>query len=284
MFIAEAGALGFAEQFCADLFEWLPGQLMPECYDALHLPQKPGINPGQLMDLADRHAALQRRKQPVNAVGFRLTEFFPQQPLADFRRRVPRRMGLQGTDSLLQCLLERSADGHHFADRLHLRTKQRIRTREFLELPFRNLHDHVVDRRLEARRGFPGDVVRNFVQRQADGQFGSDLGDGKTGGLAGQCRAARNAGIHFDHHHAPGLRLHSELDVRASRLHAHLADDGRGCVAHALIFLVGQCLGRCDGDRIASVDAHRVQVFDRAHHHEVVPVVAHDLQLVLFPT
>ena len=45
---------------------------------------------------------------------------------------------------------------------------------------------------------------------------------------------------------------------------------------------VGERLGR-DRDRVAGVDAHRVEVLDRADDHAVVGAVAHDLELVLLP-
>ena len=59
-----------------------------------------------------------------------------------------------------------------------------------------------------------------------------------------------------------------------------IAIDG---VAHPLVFLVGQRLRRRDRDRVAGVDAHRVEVLDRADDDEVVRLVAHDLQLELLP-
>ena len=40
---------------------------------------------------------------------------------------------------------------------------------------------------------------------------------------------------------------------------------------------------RGDGDRVAGVDAHRVEVLDGAHDDAVADAVAHDLHLVLFP-
>ena len=40
---------------------------------------------------------------------------------------------------------------------------------------------------------------------------------------------------------------------------------------------------RRDGDRVAGVHAHRVEVLDRADDHDVVGGVAHHLQLVLLP-
>ena len=81
----------------------------------------------------------------------------------------------------------------------------------------------------------------------------------------------------------PVVRVDGELDVRAAGLDADLADDRHGGVAHPLVFLVGQRLGRGDGDRVAGVDAHRVEVLDRADDDDVVGPVAHHLQLELLP-
>ena len=54
-------------------------------------------------------------------------------------------------------------------------------------------------------------------------------------------------------------------------------------VAHALVLAVGEGLSRRDGDRVAGVHAHRVDVLDRADDHGVVGAVAHDLELELLP-
>jgi hypothetical protein len=54
-------------------------------------------------------------------------------------------------------------------------------------------------------------------------------------------------------------------------------------VAHDLIFLVGQRQRRRDGDRIAGMHAHRIDVLDRADDDAVVRLVAHDLHLVFLP-
>ena len=81
----------------------------------------------------------------------------------------------------------------------------------------------------------------------------------------------------------PVLRIDRELDVRPAGLDADLAEDGERGVAHPLIFLVRKRLRRGDGDAVAGVDAHRVEVLDRADDHGVVRAVAHHLHLVLFP-
>ena len=53
--------------------------------------------------------------------------------------------------------------------------------------------------------------------------------------------------------------------------------------AHALIFLVGQRQRGRDGDGIAGVHAHRIDVLDGADDDGVVGAVAHDLHLEFLP-
>ena len=54
-------------------------------------------------------------------------------------------------------------------------------------------------------------------------------------------------------------------------------------VAHHLIFAVGQRLRGGDGDGIAGVDAHGVEVFDGAHDDGVVRLIAHHFELEFLP-
>jgi hypothetical protein len=68
----------------------------------------------------------------------------------------------------------------------------------------------------------------------------------------------------------PSAGIDRELNVRAARLDADAADDAAAHVPHPLVFLVGERQRRRDRDRIASVDAHRIDVLDRADDDEVV--------------
>ena len=61
------------------------------------------------------------------------------------------------------------------------------------------------------------------------------------------------------------------------------ADHRQRLVAELLIERVGERLLRRDGDAVAGVDAHRVDVLDRADDHDVVVAVAHHLELELAP-
>ena len=123
----------------------------------------------------------------------------------------------------------------------------------------------------------------NFVQGHAERELCGNLGDGETRGLAGKRGTPRNARVHLDHDHAAGGGIDGELNIRAARFDAHGADNGGGRVAHALVFLVGERLRGGDGDRIAGVNAHGIEIFNRADDDEIVAAVAHHFELVFLP-
>ena len=195
----------------------------------------------------------------------------PQRPISSERRHFCR------------TFLERAADGHRFAHAFHLRGERGIGLRKFLEGEARDLGDDVIDGRLEAGRGFARDVVPDFVEQIADGEFGGDFRDGKSGGLGRQRGTAADARVHLDDDHAAVVRVDAELDVRAAGLDADGADDGEAGVAHDLVFLVRERLDRRDGDGVAGVHAHGIEVLDGADDDAVVGLVAHHFHFVFLP-
>ena len=192
-------------------------------------------------------------------------------------------LDLEAAQRFLQRFLEGAPDRHRFADAFHLRRQGRVRFRKFFESETRNLDHAVVDCRLEAGRRFAGDVVRDFVQRVANREFGRDLGDRESGRLGGERARARDARIHLDHDHPPVVGIDRELDVRSAGLDADLANDRERGVAHRLVFPVGKGLGGRDGDRIAGMHAHRIEILDRADDDAVVGPIAHHLHLEFLP-
>ena len=190
---------------------------------------------------------------------------------------------LHGTQALLQGFLEGAADAHGLAHALHGGGQLVLGAGEFFKGEARDLDHAVVDGRLETGRGLAGDVVAQFVQGIADGQLGGQLGDGETGGLGGQGRGTRHARVHLDDHHLAIVGIDAELHVAAAGLHADLAHDGEGSVAHHLVLGVGQGLGRGHGDGVTGVHAHGVHVLDGADDDAVVILVTHDFHLELFP-
>ena len=192
--------------------------------------------------------------------------------------------GFQRAQRLLQAFGEGAADRHRLADRFHRRGQHRLGAGKFLEGKARNFGDDVIDGRLErCRRGAAGDVVGDFVERVADRELGRDFGDRKAGRLRGQRRRARHARIHFDDDQPAIGRIDRELHIGAAGLDADLAQHRDRGVAHDLIFLVGQRQRRRDGDGIAGMHAHRIDVLDRADDDAIVVLVAHHLHLELFP-
>src|SRR3546814_4084249 len=93
----------------------------------------------------------------------------------------------------------------------------------------------------------------------------------------------RHARVHFDHDQAAVRRIDRELDVRPAGFDPDLAQHRDAGVAHDLIFLVGQRQRGGDGDAVAGMHAHRIDIFDRADDAAIVLAVAHHLPLIFFP-
>ena len=208
---------------------------------------------------------------------------FGQEPMIVAIQPQPEALYLHGPDRLLQALLECSADAHRLADRFHLGRKGLVGFGELLEGPARHLGDDVVDRRLKARAGRARDIVPQLVQRVPHRELGRDAGDGEPRGLGRQGGAARHARIHLDDDHLAVARVDGKLDVGAARIDADRSHDGDRRVSHSLVFLVRQRLDWGHGDRVARMDAHRVDILDAADNHTVVLAVANDFQLELLP-
>ena len=113
----------------------------------------------------------------------------------------------------------------------------------FCKSETRYFRDHVVDRWLERRRHrTAGDVVPEFVQRITHREFGSHLGNRKSGRFRSQRGGTGHSRIHFDDQHAAILWINRKLNVGAASFHPDLAQYRDRCVAHDLIFLVGKRL------------------------------------------
>ena len=245
------------------------------------LVEEPRIDRGSLADLFCVGTAPERLENQVEAIrrrGYQAIEEIVG-VLGDLGRRIQ----LAGAHRLCHRLAEGAADGHHFANRFHVGGEAALGARELLEREPGHLRDHVVDRRLERGRGRLRDVVGDLLERVTHRELGGDLGDRKAGRLRGERRRARDPRIHLDHYDLTRRRVDRELDVRAARLHADRPDHTQCLVPKLLVEPIGERLGRRDGDAVSGMDAHRIDILDRADHHDVVVVIAHHLQLELAP-
>ena len=285
---AGEGDLAVGETEALGVLEVERGEVHALVGDLLEVVEEPRVDVRRFKDLVDGPAVHEGGLEPEDPLGIRHGELGFDLLAGDavevllVEAEAPA-AGFQRAQGFLHRLLEGAADRHRLADRLHRGREYGVRRRKLLEGEARDLGDNVVDGRLEGCRGLAGDVVREFAQRVADGQLGGDLGDREAGGLRGEGGRTRDARVHLDHDHPAVFRVDGELDVRAAGLDADLPDHGERSVAHDLVFAVGERLDRCDGDRVAGVDAHRVDVFDRTDDHAVVGAVAHDLHFEFLP-
>src|SRR5690606_24446658 len=288
--VAEALALQRAQPLGLQRVEAFRGDGLLRLDEILDLREEPRIDLRELMDLVERHAETERVRDVPEPVGARHAELALELGpfLLGLRRAHHRRESvdadLEAAQRLLQRLLERPPDRHDLADRFHLRGQAIVRLRKLLEREARYLRDDVIDRRLEARGREPArDLVAQLVEGVADRELRRDFRDRESGRLRRERGRARHARIHLDDDEPPVLGVDRELHVRAAGVDADLAQHGDRRVAHALILLVGQRLGGRDGDRVARLDAHRVEVLDGADDDAVVVPNATSLHLALMP-
>ena len=277
--VAEAVALHAPQELRREALRL--ADLLLELDDVGQLAEEERRDAGELVHLVHAQLVAERLQHELVALGRGDGQRLAQ--VLRLRRQVGRRVELARAHGLLERLLEGASDGHGLPHALHVRGELAVGHRELLERPARHLDHHVVERGLEAGRRLARDVVVDLVQGVADGQAGGDLGDREAGGLGGERRAARDARVHLDDHDLAGLGVDGELDVAAPGVDADLADDRHGGVAQLLVLGVGEGQRRRDGDAVAGVDSHGVDVLDGADDDHVVRVVAHDLELELVP-
>src|SRR5208283_2302176 len=185
MFVASTDAFYVAEQVLGGGFDGDSGGAAIDLNDFFNLLNEPGIDLGQIANLASRQAAFESGENPINTVRTGRGQFLAQERVRCFRGRAPGSAGFKGANSLLQCFLEGTADGHDFADGFHLGAEGAVCAGKFFELPLGNLDHNVVDGGFEGSRSFLRNVVGYFVEGHADGKARGDFGDGKAGGFAG---------------------------------------------------------------------------------------------------
>ena len=287
--VREALALEAQHQRLVDVGQAQGLDLLFFLDQVFHLHQEPVIDTGQGVDFVAAHARTQGVSHVPDALGTRNGQLALEDGGSLWAGQVD--LGIQAantdfqaTQGFLQRLLEGTADGHDFTHGFHLGGQAGVSFREFLEGEARQLGHYVVDRRLEGRRGATtGNVVLQLVEGVADSQLGGDLGDREAGSLGSQGRGTRYPRVHLDHDHAASVRADTELHVGTTGLDADFTQHRQRGVAHDLVFLVGQGLGRSDGDRVAGVHAHRIEVLDGADDDAVVLLVTDHLHLVFLP-
>src|SRR5580698_3205968 len=180
--VGEAHTLGFAKHRGRDRFHRMLFQLKLHVVNFFELIEKPRVNRCHLRDLFDGETLAKRVLDISQTLGMRRDQALCKN--LGFNLLGANTFAcIERANSFLKCFFKRAADGHHFADRLHLRSQRFVGAGKFFELPLRNLDDYVIERGLEAGWSLARDVVRNLVERVANGEFGRNFCNRKTGCL-----------------------------------------------------------------------------------------------------
>mmetsp|Transcript_53712 Transcript_53712/g.150040 ORF Transcript_53712/g.150040 Transcript_53712/m.150040 type:complete len:338 (-) Transcript_53712:1913-2926(-) len=293
--VREAAAFGLQEQLraCSEAGEVGGLQRVLDSVDVQQLRKEPAVDPRQGVDLLHAHAEFEglrnrphaRRRRPHQ---LRLDEVRGALLAAVCELQVEA-LGVEAlaglvdhAQSLLDGLLERAPDGHHFSHALHAAADLRVHRREFAQVPAGNLRDDVVEARLEAGSGAPCDAVAQIHQVAAQGQLRSDVRKRVPGRLRRQRAAPRQARVDLDDAELLAVRVHCVLDV-AFPHHAQMAHHLQGTLPQPEVLRIRERLRGGDDDRVSRVDAHRVEILHVAHRDAVVVRVPHHLVLELLP-
>ena len=159
------------------------------------LSEKPRIDCCQFVQLGSVHAELHRTlhlkdafwcwlaKRGAQRLWRAIGETIIHQSFSD---RPSGTTGFERAQRLLECFLERAADGHRLANGFHLRGESGIGGRELLERKAWTLDDHVIEHGLEAGRGGARNIVWHFIKREPDGELCSDARDRKPRSFRGK--------------------------------------------------------------------------------------------------
>ena len=244
--------------------------------------EEPGIDPRQDVNFLRAHPLRKGLRDGEHPERRWHAERLPHVAFGEEVRIQPGRADVQHPHRLLDDLWERAADGHHLAHALHLAADASGHSSELAQVPARELADDIVERGLEKGRGLLSDPIRDLGQREAQRQLGGHVGERVAGCLAGQGAGAGKAGVDLDHPVVGACWIERILDVALAD-DAQVPDNVDGESAEELVLLVVQGLSRRDDDRLAGVNAHRVEVLHVADGDAVVLLIADDLVLDLLP-
>ena len=266
--------------------EFFPAVFLFELHEVAQLAQEPAVDLRHVENFVDRDPRMQSGVYREQALVGHLADFDIELLFAHRRKfgMIERReRNFRAAHCFHDRLLERSADRHDFARRLHARTERSARVKEFIEGPFGKLDYNVVDGRLETGVRFARDVVLDFIERVTECDLGRNLGNGITRCLTCKRRRARNAGVDFDDRIFETVGMQRELAVTAA-LDAEFGDDIERSRAQHLIFFIRKRDGGRDDDGIARVDPDGVEVFHRADGEHVACAVAQYFEFDFLPS
>ncbi|KAI3479544.1 hypothetical protein L1887_58356 [Cichorium endivia] len=252
-------------------------------HDAHQLAEEPAVDVAHLVDLVDRvalgHGVGDGEHALVRGVDELLVDLVVGDDVVRAETVV---LVVDGSDGLLDRLLEGATDAHDLADTLHGRPELAADADKLAQIPSGELGDDVVERRLEAGAGLARDAVADLVEGDVETELGSDEGKRVSGGLGGKRRGSRETGVDLDDAVLALVRVERILDVALTD-DTEMTDDVDGGGSEHVVIVVAERLRGGNDDRVTRVDTERVKVLHVADSDAVVAAITHDLVLDLLP-
>ena len=258
--IAESAAFDFKQQLVGQSLKRVVfHQLMLQIDDVAQFFEEPNVDFREFLDALDAVALFQSLRNGENAqVGgvFQCVVEVVEMGVVVAHETVQTLPNHSQT--FLNHLLERAANRHDFADRLHTRTDEARNACEFRQVPTRNLANHIVERgRNVGRRG--RSHLADLVERVAQRDLRGDEGERIARGLRCQRTGTRQSGVDFDDAIVVGHGVEGELDVALAH-DVEMAHAFDGNVLQHFHLLFRQRTRRRNHNRLARVDAERIEI------------------------
>ena len=238
--VREAHALGLAQHLGRKALQSVVSfQRLLHVHDVLQLADEPWVYLGQLIDALYRVALFQGlchgEDAQVRGVRQLVVQLVEMHMVVAHKAVHPLAYHAQ---ALLDDFLERTADGHDFAHRLHAGTDVARHALELRQVPARYLADEVVQRRSHVSRVRRSHLA-NLVEGVAQGNLGGHESQRVAGGLGSQGRRTAQAGVHLDDAVVVRLGVKGILNVALAH-DAQMPDAGLGQVLQHLHLVVAK--------------------------------------------
>ena len=173
-------------------------------------------------------------------------------------------------------------DAHGFANSAHLGSELILNTFKFFKSPSGEFYYHIITGRCIFLKGAVT-PVGDFIHGQTTGKHGGNKGNRKTGCLGRQGGRPGSSRVNLDNNNLVCLGIMGELNVCAA--------DNFNCFDNVIRVFLKTLLQlgvnghhRRSAKRIAGMNTHGIDIFDKANSNHLIFSVSHDFQFKLFPS
>ncbi len=254
-------------------------------YQFLHLLDEPFLHVRKIIELIYGRTLLQRfvHREMTFAAGRRkqLQQLFFGFRFQLFDMSETVSACFQGTYGFLEGFLVILADAHDFADSTHLGAELVFHAFELFECPAGEFdHDIVAVRHIFIQRAVF--AAGNVGQIQAGREHCGNERDREAGRLAGECGRSGSTGIDLNNNDTITDGIVCELNIGAAD-DLHGIDDLVSLLLQTFLDFFGNGKHGSGTEGISCMNAHGIDVLNKADRDHIACGITYDFQLELFP-